>query len=374
MFFISKKYDLSGNKYGKLTVIEKTDNPNNKKKRTFWRCECDCGNESIVDTSRLLSGKATQCWDCAHMKTGSAKRKDLTGQRFGKLIVTDMIYGSKDKNGKQRTYCDCKCDCGKSVIRLVDGLYSDVLCSCGCARKEISDKLSINIIGETFGYLTVLEEYKDETPRKVKCICKCGNVGIYIKTDVLSQYTQSCGCLRIERTSSSNTKDWTNFINDYDIEIISPYEKNKHGTWLWNCRCSCGKEFVTLPADVVSNKITSCGCAKMSSGERYVEKVLKEESISYKSQFYFDDCKDINPLPFDFAVFCEDKIKLIEFDGLQHFESIEWFGGDKEFVKRKYHDQIKNEYCKNNNVPLLRIKYSLKENQIKDEIIKFIAP
>ena len=50
---ISKIIDLTNQKFGKLTVIKKTENPNSKKKRTYWLCRCDCGETSIVDTSSL---------------------------------------------------------------------------------------------------------------------------------------------------------------------------------------------------------------------------------------------------------------------------------------------------------------------------------
>ena len=64
------------------------------------------------------------------------KRIDLTGQKFGKLTVIEMIYGSGDK----KTYCRCKCDCGNEVIREQYGLKRTKMPSCGCARKEIMRK------------------------------------------------------------------------------------------------------------------------------------------------------------------------------------------------------------------------------------------
>ena len=82
MIDISKIIDLTNQKFGKLTVIKKTENPNSKKKRTYWLCICDCGESSIVDTSSLKSGKTNQCWKCAHNATGKARRVDLTGKKY----------------------------------------------------------------------------------------------------------------------------------------------------------------------------------------------------------------------------------------------------------------------------------------------------
>ena len=49
------KINLTNKQFGKLTVLHKTTNPKSKSKRTFWLCQCNCGNESIVDTTSLTS-------------------------------------------------------------------------------------------------------------------------------------------------------------------------------------------------------------------------------------------------------------------------------------------------------------------------------
>lgn len=373
---MSKRYDLVGEKFGKLTVIEKTANPNNKKNTTFWLCNCDCGKQSIVATSALVGGKTTQCWDCAHMATGFHKRKDLTGIRFGKLTVQKMVYGKKSKSGKQRTYCECLCDCGNIVTRLADKLSRDMMSSCGCARKEINDKLSKDIIGQKFGRLTVVEEYKDKTPRRVKCICDCGNEIILKKTEVMSLHTQSCGCLHKDRTSEINTKDWTGYISDYGVKAIRQSHKNNAGQWVWEYECPlCGEHFVSLPARISEGKTTSCGCRIQSSKEDLISRHLTSLSVDYKKQYTFFDCTYKKPLKFDFAVFYDDKISLlIEYDGKQHYEPVEFFGGQKGFNDTVRRDKIKDEYCMLHNIPLLRLKYDLDDGEIKEKITNIIYP
>lgn len=69
----------------------------------------------------------------------------------------------------------------------------------------------------------------------------------------------------------------------------------------------------------------------------------------------FNDCKDQRLLPFDF--YLPDYNMCIEFDGIQHFKPIEYFGGLKTYKETKRRDKIKNDYCKNNNIQLIRIKY-----------------
>ena len=72
-------------------------------------------------------------------------------------------------------------------------------------------------------------------------------------------------------------------------------------------------------------------------------------------QYKFDDCKFKYVLPFDF--YLPQYNCCIEFDGEQHYKIIKHFGGFDKFVDTKIRDTIKNEYCKNNDIKLIRISY-----------------
>ena len=373
---MGKRYDLTGQKFGKLTVLNKTINPNNKKNSTFLLCRCDCGKESIVTTSALVSGKTTQCWDCAHLATGAAKRKDLTENRYGKLVVQKMIYGEVDAKGKQRTYCECLCDCGNVVRRVADSLEyrKGVLASCGCARKEIADAQSKDIIGQKFGRLTVIEEFKDRSPREVRCICDCGNEIILKKTEVMSLHTKSCGCLHREMTSLSNTKDWTGYVSDYGVKAIKQACKNDKGQWLWEFECPlCENHFIALPAHVTYGRVTSCGCKITSSGEKLIKKYLEDNDVSYIPQYSISECRYSHPLRFDFALLNNGQpYAMLEYNGKQHYEPVEFFGGEEEFLVRQKRDEIKRKYCRKNNIIFKELKYDLSPEQIKEEIANII--
>ena len=79
----------------------------------------------------------------------------------------------------------------------------------------------------------------------------------------------------------------------------------------------------------------------------------------------FNDCRNKNPLPFDF--YLPEYKTCIEFDGRQHFESIEHWEGDNGLLKIKKNDSIKNEYCKDNDIKLIRIPYYEIDN-IEDKL------
>jgi len=97
-----------------------------------------------------------------------------------------------------------------------------------------------------------------------------------------------------------------------------------------------------------------------SSGERKIYKKLSDAKYDFEKEFVFEDCigKKDKKLRFDFAVFINDEdIKMIEYDGKQHFEPIECWGGDERLNITQNNDKIKDKYCKENNIDLLRIPY-----------------
>ena len=97
-----------------------------------------------------------------------------------------------------------------------------------------------------------------------------------------------------------------------------------------------------------------------SYGELRIQSYLAKNNFNFIEQYSFEDCKNVNPLRFDFAVFNEyNNLEcLIEFDGEQHFRFVEFFHVTEEgFNKQKYWDNYKNEYCKRNNIKLYRIPY-----------------
>lgn len=100
---------------------------------------------------------------------------------------------------------------------------------------------------------------------------------------------------------------------------------------------------------------------KQSKGENVIRNWLIKNKISFKKQYTFSDCKNVSLLRFDFAIFNDiDKTDLkclIEYDGKQHFEQIDYFGGENGFLYTQHNDKIKNYYCNDNNIELIRIPY-----------------
>lgn len=302
----------------------------------------------------------------------STKRKNYVGMQFGYLTV-ESTEVRVEKSGKHRTYATCRCVCGKVVTREVSSLQRAERPNCGCMKKKIiQDVCRKDLTGKRFGRLVVEEMIWDSHPTRCKCRCDCGNECVIINTQLTSGKTKSCGCLQKEVTSELNTKDFTGMISDTGIKFIRRHKQTDKGVWEWECQCPCGNIFYAIPAKVANGHPTSCGCrTHVSSGEYMVEDVLSQHHIPYSTQYSFEDCKNVLPLRFDFAV--EDNnnnvLFMIEYDGRQHFEPIDWFGGQEGFEQSKKRDQIKNEYCKSNNIPLLRLPYTLTKDEIEEKIL-----
>ncbi len=103
---------------------------------------------------------------------------------------------------------------------------------------------------------------------------------------------------------------------------------------------------------------------------QFLRRFFSSQNIKFVSEYKFDNCRNIKPLPFDIYL-CDFNI-LIEADGIQHFETNIYFDKSNSLEYRQNNDSIKNTFCKDNNIPLLRIPYIYDVVKDKDKIEKFI--
>ena len=165
------KCDLTGRKFGKLTVVEKTGET--QEHYRVWRCRCDCGEEILVNTKRLKNGTVTNC-GCIPKATARRGRtaEDLSGRRFGSLTV---LYRVENRNG--RTCWMCRCDCGKKKTVTARDLKAGKVKSCGC-RTHDGEGNRVDLSGKLFGRLTAVEPIARRDRKGSiywRCVCSCGN-------------------------------------------------------------------------------------------------------------------------------------------------------------------------------------------------------
>lgn len=185
------KLDLTGQKYGKLTVLRESEK--RIRNRVTWECQCDCGNPELVLvlTQNLRSGNTQSC--------GCLKRKNIAGQKFGRLTA---IRATQERRHGSIVW-ECQCDCGNPlpVFATVEGLRVGDNTSCGCynsSREKFAETYRVDLTGNKYGKLTVIAATDKRTPKLNviwKCLCECGNQ-CYVSTNHLQTgNTKSCGCL-----------------------------------------------------------------------------------------------------------------------------------------------------------------------------------
>lgn len=293
------KIDMTGQKFGRWTVIGFDCNKN---RRTMWKCRCDCGTERSVEGARLRGGRSKSCGCLLRESTALRSRKDITNQRFGRLVA---LYPTEERQGGKIIWL-CKCDCGNEVKVPIDRLTGKNTQSCGCLSKEkTSERFCIDLTGQIFGKLTVIKRDNTKNYKRVRWLCKC-----------------SCG--------------------NSELESVDGYYLR-------------------------SGEKTQCSkCVPKSKGEEQIKNILIKNNISFTQEKSFDDCRfpKTNRLArFDFYI---DNKYLIEFDGRQHIQNTSKWNSEWNLEYVQEHDQIKNNYCKEHNIPLIRIPYS-KINYIKLE-------
>lgn len=289
------------------------------------------------------------------------KKFDLTNQRFGKLTALYISGRSKNKT----LIWHCVCDCGNETDVFSTNLRSGKTTSCGCFQKE---KVSKDITGEKFGYLTVLNQEGRTKERKIKwkCQCNCGNIIIVDGDKLRNGNTKSCGCLQKERASQSKLIDLTNrrFGN---LKVIKRSGSTNDGHALWLCKCDCGSFKEISGKSLISGHTKSCGCVK-SFGEKEIISILEKHNISYQKEFIFSELRSEKnkPLRFDFAIFNGDNLLfLIEYQGEQHYNKKSRYYSNT-LVK---HDEMKIDFCKNKDIKLLILdKNSNLEKDILDNM------
>lgn len=186
--------------------------------------------------------------------------------------------------------------------------------------------------------------------------CKyCGKEWNIRPSDVLNgKSCRECSC---QRFGQRMRKSHQQYVGDLlkiniDIEPVGDYI-NTDTAILHKCKV-CGHIWPIKPNHTLAGH--GCPVCNQSRGEREISGWLDESHIKYIPQHKFSDCRDKLPLPFDFYLPQENI--CIEYDGLQHFEPIDWFGGEESLKITQYHDNIKTNYCKENKITLIRIAYN----------------
>ena len=224
---------------------------------------------------------------------------------------------------------------------------------------EITTEIALERINkkieEMNSSLYVIEfEYIGKTKSVIKMKCKiCGKETIRNYWAFIHRGGR-CEC-------QHKLKKWTNercikLIQEADFNDEYEFIKCNTGACITIKHKICNHEFDRAWWNIKDNGLKCPVCYPLdSTGEIMIENYLTINKIEFEKQKRFNECRNIRTLPFDF--YLPQYNVLIEFDGEQHFKPVEHLGGEKHYINTVRNDNIKNEFCKDKNIQLLRIPY-----------------
>lgn len=189
------KKNYIGLRFGRLIVekeVEQRRDPNGRARRQFL-CMCICGNETLALAEQLDSGSKSSCGCYARELSSLRKEKNLKGETIGRWYIESEAF--RDRLG---IHWNAICSCGKRGTPTTNNLLSGSSLSCGCFCSELASlKRRAKLKGQRFGRLVVKECVGQNIYHNYlwKCLCDCGTYIVVPSTRLLTEETQSCGCL-----------------------------------------------------------------------------------------------------------------------------------------------------------------------------------
>lgn len=281
--------DLKNKKFVRLQVLDLDIKKTEQYNRIYWLCKCDCGNIVSVSKGSLYSGKSKSCGCYKKEETKKARFNDLTGKRFGKLLVVKYLGYNKNN----RSTWLCRCDCGNEKEVLQNSLVTEKTKSCGCLfKEEIRKRQTKDLSNKKFSRLTAIKivGYNKYNTAIWECVCECGNIKNYASTTLLNGSATSCGCLKKEKsraTKLSHIKIGDKFgrLTIKEMCIID-------GLTYWKCLCECGQETTVYTSALTSKNTKSCGCLHKEVISGYKENLVGEKFGFLTVKKYLTSVKD----------------------------------------------------------------------------------
>ena len=220
----------------------------------------------------------------------------------------------------------------------------------------------IDLTNQKFGRLTVLERDKNRKTTGGSywiCQCECGTIKSVKSISLRNGDISSCGCYRQEQLRKVKyQKSEEEMLNKRFGKLVVKQRserKGNGGELYWICQCDCGKTIEVRGHELRrkdENRTVSCGCYHRSIGATNIMDCLIFNGVEFIDEYVFSDLPKSR---FDFAIVENGKIvRLIEFDGEQHYKDVKQWGG---LELQQERDKVKNEYALSHNIPLVRIPY-----------------
>ena len=325
---------------------------------------CECGEKFHTTFNKFKKSKYKKCRKCSMNSKSKHYIYDYNFvkhevEKYGVSLLQDNYVNSSEK-------LKLKCNCGDIFYVSFNRFYKCNQRQCKkCGYKNGSSKQTMeleefeskvfNILGDKY---KVIEYKKASGDVKMEHLV-CGKTYTQKGTKILSG--QRCShCYAPVKKDFKEVEDEIISICGQELKLVKYIN---HDNLI--LKCKCGNELKRGLSDIRKVRGVFCDKCKSSSGVIQIEKFLNENNIRYIREHSFDDCVYKRKLRFDF--YLPNLNMCIEYDGEQHYRVLPHWGGERGFNLNKTRDDIKNKYCKDNGIELLRI--SFKDSNI-DNILK----
>ena len=317
---------------------------------------CSCGRNTKREPSQMLLGY-TKCPYCAQNRmTFKDFKESLYYIRPNVSVITIL-----DDNQfiKKRDKVEYICECGTKDIKPMEFLLNGAKCL-NCKKETISKKSrktqeqyikEVHLINPE---VEILSNYiGNDKPIKFKCIC--GNVDY--KNQARELIRKRCCCSNCSKSAKKNTQKFISEMQEVNPHIIITGEYVNAETPI-SYICECGNEHQSSPSLLLMGH--RCGHCNMSKSEYSTKEYLEKLNIEYNYDYKFDDCINKKHLKFDF--YLPKYNTCIELDGEHHYMPVRFKGISEEralerHLYTKSLDVIKNNYCIEQKINLIRIPY-----------------
>ena len=370
-----------------IFLIERT-----KKTTRGWNgiMQCHCGKIFESSIYAIANNTVKSCGCLA--KTACFSKKFSIGELLGPHHVKLVRYlDKKDSSGQYLGEFECPF-CGKHYVKRISRVASgEAAGDCGCQeplrRKRVGEKnIKEDLVGKRFGRLVVLERTERTHRQKYgtyiwKCQCDCGNICYVSRNNLIAGNTQSCGCRAIDsirEIGRRNAKDLSGQVFGYLVPLYKDgiIERGtlKMHSITWACEClNCGRIVPNVSAaDLVSGNRKYCGDCSISSGEEHLLHLISQIYPEIEHHKMFDTCINKNSgrrLIFDY--YLPKEAVLVEYDGKQHYAPYGDWGVNFEAANAR--DVLKNEWCKENGIPLIRIPYTYLDELTPEFVMSLVT-
>lgn len=326
----------------------------------YIHLKCNADNHVWVATYHNFINKKSGCWLC---KINSQKNDPTTAYSKVANKCSNKNYTIKEPfiytSNSSKLLLQCNIDSYTWRVSYANFINNDTNCpKCG-KRPIITQEEAYKLVDIACKNNNISLQspfvYKNI---HTKIHIRCNNDGYTWHVKYKSLINNQVGCRQCINSIIPSQEEATNKVENKCNKLDYAFEPFKYTTNKGKIYLTCNKhgyKWITSYANFVNTDTHGCKVCNESKGEHKIKTYLDQNSIVYEREKSFENCKYKKKLRFDF--FLPEYSICIEFDGKQHYEPVKWFGGDKAKHVTSIRDDIKTEFCKNNSIKLVRIRY-----------------